>query len=121
MALHTTKRLNGVASFTSTKVNGEAIWRSNTPQPKFREHNNLVYEKHLVDSIRMEYSEDPQVMCAEPIYRWQTETEKGQWIMKHGFDPTFHITEDIMSYQCVIHITAHIEPKRWTEFCLRWP
>ena len=88
---------------------------------KYREHNGEVYEQRRVDTIRIAYSEDPQVMCAEPIMRWQTESEKGQWIMKHGLDPTFHITEDIMSYQCVIHITAHVTPKRWTEFCLRWP
>lgn len=121
MALHTNPLLKGVASFTSTKVNGELTWRSNMQHHKFREHDGEVYEQRRVDTIRIEYSEDPQVMCAEPIMRWQTESEKGQWIMKHGLDPTFHITEDIMSYQCVIHITAHVTPKRWTEFCLRWP
>ena len=121
MALLTTNGLRGVANFTLKKVNGEVTWHSNMRHPKFKEHDGLVYERHHIDSIRMEYSEDPQVMCAEPIYKWQTETEKGQWIMKHALDPTFHITEDMMAYQCVIHITAHITPKRWTEFCLRWP
>jgi len=121
MALHTKTPYQEGVSFTSTKVNGEATWLSNMPQHKFRQHNGLVYEKHHVESLRMEYVDDPQIMCAEPIYEWQTKNEKGQWVMKHGLDPTFHITEDVMSYQCVIHITAHIQPKRWTEFCLRWP
>lgn len=113
---------NGDANFTLGRVNGEPTWRSNTPlKQEFVVFGDQVYQRHRVDSIRMEYSDDPQIMCAEPIINWQQQSEKGQWIMKHGLDPTFHITEDFASYQCVIHITAHITPKRWTEFCLRWP
>ena len=107
-------------SFTFTKINGELSLHSNMP-PKLKciVVNNEVYERRLVDSMRMSDVEDPELYAAVPIVEWQ-KTEKGAWVMAHSIDPTFHITVDPISYGYVISITAHITPKRWTEFCLRF-
>jgi hypothetical protein len=86
---------------------------------KFVVVNDEVYERRHVHQMRMSDVEDPELFAAQPIYDWQ-QTEKGQWIMKHSIDPTFHIMADPVSYGYVISITAHITPKRWTEFCLRF-
>lgn len=81
--------------------------------------NDEVYEKKLVHKFQMGDVEDPELYAAQPIYDWQ-QTEMGQWVMKHSIDPTFNIFVDPVSYGYQISITAHITPKRWTEFCLRF-
>lgn len=63
--------------------------------------------------------EDPELYAAQPIWEWQ-QTEHGKWVMQHGIDPTFHTHPDHMNYGYWIQITAHIEPKRWTEYCLKF-
>lgn len=86
---------------------------------KFIVVNNEVYEAKHVEKLLMSDVDDPELYAAFPITEWQ-KTEKGKWIMKHSIDPTFHIFADPVSYGYVISITAHITPKRWTEFCLRF-
>ena len=86
---------------------------------KFHVHNNEVYERRNVHSFLMGDVEDPVLYAAFPISEWQ-KTEMGEWVMKHSLDPTFHIQADPLTYGHRIHITAHITPKRWTEFCLRF-
>ena len=86
---------------------------------KFIVVNDEVYEEHFVHSFRMGDVEDPEIYCAQPIYDWQ-QTDHGKWVMQHSVDPTFHINADPMNYGYNISITAHITPKRWTEYCLRF-
>lgn len=86
---------------------------------KFRMHNNEVYERRLVYKIQLCDVEDPEIYAAQPILDWK-ETEHGQWVMTHGLDPTFRIIADYMTYGYVINVTAHIAPKRWTEYCLKF-
>ena len=76
-------------------------------------------KKMLLHTFKLGDVEDPEVYAASPIYEWQ-QTEAGKWVMEHSIDPTFHIFTDAVTYGYVISITAHITPKRWTEFCLRW-
>lgn len=91
---------------------------SEKPNQKYKVHNNEVYERRFVERFRLGDVEDPEIYCAQPIYEWQ-QTEKGQWIMKHGLDPTYSIFADPLTYGYSVNISAHITPKRWTEFVLR--
>jgi hypothetical protein len=107
-------------SFTFVKENGEHTLHSNmAPKQKYHVHNNEVHERRIVHNLLMSDVDDPELYAAQPIYEWQ-QTEKGKWVMEHGLDPTFHIIADPMTYGYKIAITAHITPKRWTEFCLRF-
>jgi hypothetical protein len=86
---------------------------------KYQVYDNEVYERRIVHRFRLTDCEDPEVYVAEPIWQWQ-QTDSGKWAMKHGRDLQYHMSMEpvTMGYQVVI--TAHITPKRWTEFCLRF-
>jgi hypothetical protein len=86
---------------------------------KYYVHENEVYERRAIHSFLMSDVEDPELYAAQPIIEWQ-KTEMGEWVMKHSLDPTFHIIADPITYGYKVQITAHITPKRWTEFCLRF-
>jgi len=86
--------------------------------PKYRLHNNEVYERRIVHRFRLGDVEDPEIYMASPIYDWQ-QTEQGKWVMKNGLDPTYHLNIDHLTYGYAVTITAHITPKRWTEYVLR--
>lgn len=86
---------------------------------KYHVHNNEVHERRVVHSFIMGDVEDPELYAAQPIYEWQ-QTEMGKWVMKHGLDPQFHIVMEPITYGYRITITAHITPKRWTEFALKF-
>ena len=90
----------------------------NKPSQKYKVHNDHVYERRVVHRFTMGDLEDPELYCAQPIYEWQ-QTEHGKWIMAHSLEPTFHIHTDPLTYGYQIVITAHITPKRWTEYVLR--
>jgi len=45
-----------------------------------------VYEFPMGDT------EDPEIFAAEPLYRWEKETEQGQWVMEHAVEqPVLYI------------------------------
>jgi hypothetical protein len=88
-----------------------------TPR-KFQVYDDEVYERRIVHRFTMGDVDDVEVYMAQPIYEWQ-QTEHGQWVMKNGKDPTYHINADPVTYGYQIVITAHITPKRWTEYILR--
>ena len=107
-------------SFTFTKKNGELSLQSNMPaKQKFIVINDEVYERKRVHQFRMGDVEDPGLYAAHPIYEWQ-QTEHGKWVMEHTYEPTFHIIQEPITYGYLISITAHVTPKRWTEYCLRF-
>lgn len=86
---------------------------------KYREHDNLVHERKIVYRFQIGDVDDPEVYAAQPILDWQ-KSEHGQWIMEHGLDPTYHFIADPATYAYQVTITAHITPKRWTEYCLKF-
>lgn len=84
-------------------------------------HNDTVYERRIVHKFTMGDVEDVEIYMASPLYEWQ-QTEHGKWVMTHSKDPQYHIHADHVTYGYQIVITAHITPKRWTEYTLRgWP
>lgn len=65
--------------------------------------------------------EDPDIYAAEPIWQWQ-QTAQGQWVMQHAHDLTYHTGADPHGYGYLISIRGAInDPKRITEYLLRWP
>lgn len=106
-------------SFTFTKESGQPTLRSNMPaKQKYYVHNDEVHERRTVHQFVMGDVEDPEIYIAQPIYEWQ-QTDHGKWVMEHTLDPTFHIIQEPVTYGYRIIITAHITPKRWTEYVLR--
>ena len=85
---------------------------------KYQVYDENVYQRRTVHRFTMGDVEDPEIYVAHPIYEWQ-QTEHGKWVMKYGRDPQYHINADPVSYGYQIMITAHITPKRWTEYVLR--
>ena len=88
------------------------------PNQKYMVHNNEVYERRFIHKFRLGDVEDPDIYAAGPIWDWQ-QTDKGKWVMKHGLDPTYSIFADPLTYGYSVNISAHITPKRWTEYVLR--
>lgn len=85
---------------------------------QYQVYNDNVYERKVVHRFVMGDVEDVEIYMAQPIYDWQ-QTDHGKWVMEHGKDPQYHINADPVSYGYQIVITAHITPKRWTEYVLR--
>lgn len=85
---------------------------------QYQVYDDNVYERRVVHKFTMNDVEDVEIYMAQPLCDWQ-KTEHGQWVMKHGRDPQYHIHADPMTYGYQIAITAHITPKRWTEYILR--
>ncbi len=109
---------------TSTQSNArslvsEQVGMSTKDTQKYQVYNDEVYERRLIHKFRMSDCEDPEIYVAQPIYEWQ-QTEHGKWIMEHGKDPTYHLHADPITYGYMVSITAHIKPKHWTEYCLRF-
>lgn len=85
---------------------------------KYQVHDDEVYERRIVHRFTMGDVDDVEVYIASPIYEWQ-QTEHGKWVMKNGKDPQYHINADPVTFGYQVLITAHITPKRWTEYILR--
>lgn len=86
---------------------------------QYQIHNNEVHERRIVYRFALADVEDPEIYAAKPILDWKN-SEHGKWVMEHGLDPTFHIHTDYAQFGYIVIVTAHITPKRWTEYCLRF-
>lgn len=86
---------------------------------KYQVYNNEVYERRIVHRFMLSDNDDPEVYVAQPIWEWQ-QTDHGKWVMAHGRDPQYHMHLEPAAYNHIVVITAHITPKRWTEYCLRF-
>ena len=71
--------------------------------------------------IRMSDVEDPDLMVADPIWRWQ-QTEMGQWIMNRAIPqtPRWDRTQDPGAFGWLYTISADLTPRDYTYWCLRW-
>ncbi len=85
---------------------------------KYQVYDDHVYERRVVHKFTMGDVDDVEIYIAQPIYEWQ-QTDHGKWVMKNGRDPQYHINADPVAYGYQVVITAHITPKRWTEYVLR--
>jgi hypothetical protein len=65
--------------------------------------------------------EDPEVMLAEPVWRWQ-QTDHGRWVMENAHDLTYHQQIDAQHWGYDVVIRGVLsDPRKITEYFLRWP
>jgi hypothetical protein len=85
--------------------------------------DNQVIEIHkrVFHKIYMGDCEDPDLMVADPIWRWQ-QTDAGKFVMEHAVkeSPTWHRHVDQMTYGYTYLIVAEMESKKLAEFYLKW-
>lgn len=85
---------------------------------QYQVYDDNVYQRRVVHRFSMGDVDDVEIYIAGPIYDWQ-QTDHGKWVMTHGRDPQYHVNADPVTYGYQVMITAHITPKRWTEYVLR--
>ena len=100
------------------KMVHDQVGMSSKETKQYQVYDDEVYERRVVHRFRLGDSEDPEIYVAFPISEWQ-ETEHGKWVMEHGRNQQYHMNLDPVTYGHVVIITAHITPKRWTEYILR--
>lgn len=65
--------------------------------------------------------EDVDIYAAQPIWEWQ-QTAKGQWVMENAHSLTYHTVPDPVHWGHNVVIRGEInDPKKITEYYLRWP
>lgn len=83
-------------------------------EERVEECREMVVHEFLMGDV-----EDPDLMAAEPLWKWQ-QSEFGQWVMKNAADtPTWHRMADIMTYGYKYSITAKFTGPALTEMLLR--
>jgi hypothetical protein len=77
--------------------------------------------KKVFHKIRMSDCEDPDLMVADPIWKWQ-QTPAGKFVMEHAIkeSPTWHRHLDPMTYGYTYLIVAEMEAKNLTEYYLKF-
>lgn len=65
--------------------------------------------------------DDVDIYAAEPIWQWQ-QTEQGRWVMDHAHNLTYHTQPDHKYWGHDVAIRGELnDPKKITEYFLRWP
>lgn len=82
-------------------------------------HNDEVYKRRRVHKFSVFDWNEVELYISQQISEWQ-DTEHGQWVMAHGLDPTYLVSQEIASMSHIVVVEAYITPKRWTEYCLRF-
>lgn len=73
-----------------------------------------------VHEIRMGDVEDPDVMIADPIWRWQ-QTEAGQWVMQNAINEPYWIqSADPVLWGHLYRIMARFSEQNETFWRLKW-
>jgi len=110
--------------FPSPTYHGVQPYRSGDGRRhRYRVHNNMVIESKqiIVHTITMGDVEDPDLMVAEPIYKWQ-QTDHGKWVMENAVPESamWNRYLDPMSYGHKYMISAVFEGSKITEYYLRF-
>jgi len=87
---------------------------------KYRLIDDDVYMRHVVHEIKLGDVDDPEIYLSQAFHTWSTDTEKGQWVMKHAKEITYHIHSDIMSGGYSVRFSGLITDRHWTVFVLKY-
>lgn len=93
---------------------GTVTWKIND--------NGEVDEFHqaVVHKCTMEWSDDPAIVVAEPIWKWQ-QSEQGKFVTAHSKEkPSWSYHLNPGTYQYDVAICAVLEKKKLSEFYLKW-
>ena len=84
---------------------------------------DIVQEIHKVAFHRIEMGdcEDPDIMVAHPIYKWQ-QTDPGKFVMENAIpdSPEWKRNVNPMTYGHTYLIIAEMETKKLAEYYLKW-
>ena len=103
-------------------------WQFNTirdDKPKYQIHlsdtgEEVVTTAVTVHTISISDTEDPDLVVADPIWKWQ-QTEAGQWIMDNSNPaPSWHRHLDCNMYGYQYKIRAYLTQKQLTYYKLRF-
>ena len=76
--------------------------------------------KLVVHKIEMGDVEDPDLMVADPIWKWQ-QTPQGKFVMESAVDtPSWERYQNPMSWGHTYVIIAELEAKKITEYYLKF-
>ena len=100
-------------------------WQSEPDKPKYQvsildtgEHKVTV--THVVHTIIVTDSYDPEIAVAQPIYDWQ-QTDSGKWVMKNSVPvASYHRHTDYSKFGYVYQIRAYLTPEQITFFELKF-
>ena len=100
-------------------------WRSEPDRPKYQvsildsgEHKVTV--THVVHTMRVNDSEDPDFMIGSHIYDWQ-QTDMGKWVMENSAPvASWHRHTDFNTYGYIYQIRAYLTPEQITYFELKF-
>ena len=74
----------------------------------------------IVHSFSMGDVEDPDLMAAEPLIKWES-SDQGQWIMANAIEtPIWHRVVDHNAMGWRYTITAKLNAKDYTFWVLKW-
>jgi len=77
------------------------------------------FHRIVVHKIKLSDVEDPDLYVAEPIYQWQ-QTPQGMFVMNHGQDVSWKREMDMSTMGYAYSILAKFEPKKLTEYYLKF-
>jgi hypothetical protein len=86
------------------------------------DNDSVVHEIHevIVHKINMGDCEDPDLMVAEPIWKWQ-QTPAGKFVMENAvIVPKWQRYQNLETWGHTYVIIAELEAKKLTEYYLRW-
>lgn len=89
-------------------------------QVKFIDDRPVASRDVIVHSILMGDVEDPDLLVADSIWKWQ-QTESGKFVMEHAVDkPYWHRTIDYNTYGHRYDIVARLSEQNETFWRLKW-
>lgn len=77
-------------------------------------------QKVIVHTIMMGDVEDPDLMVADPIWKWQ-QTDAGKWVMEHSVEtPMWHRHVDVNNFGYRYDIVAYLDGTDLTYWKLKY-
>lgn len=103
-------------------------WEGHLEKPtarKIQEYmliGDRIHKTHrvIVHEITMGDVEDPDLLVAEPIWKWQ-QTEQGKFVMEKALEPPmWHRGHDPLNWGHKYSITAYLKDTDYTFYQLKW-
>lgn len=80
----------------------------------------VTFRDVCVHQIRMGDVEDPDIMVADPIWKWQ-QSDAGKFIMEHAVEKPYWTRQgDMYSYGHLYRIMARLSEQDQTFWTLKW-
>jgi hypothetical protein len=105
-------------AITSTYPDEYKHWQPE--QVKIINDRAVKFRDVCVHEIRMGDVEDPDIMVADPIWKWQ-QSDAGKFIMEHAVEKPYWTRQaDMSSYGHLYRIMARLSEQHETFWTLKW-